>query len=462
MLKSNYLYLIGIILISGLLVSCDKDSDIGSSSDDDKKVDFTFLIGKWEYIYDDDVKKYVTFGDDGNYSVELVDGTSHSIPGTYSYNGKKGEIYITLQGEKEPTTYKVCLLTESELELAVVEDINFGNTEIYTKVSPDSSIDNTDDRVSLSTPVVDDITTSSALIKGTILGDDVEFAERGICFSTSPKPTIENKIVRVSTDIVNMQLTDLFQGTVYYIRLYAKVGNKISYSQQVSFKTKGVSTSKILFDAVQFAPNEIRLSVKLPNDINKFGICYGTLPHPKITDKYISERTRTEWESYRYVTIANLEKGMTYYFRAYHIEGTEIIYYDNSEISAETIGKTIILNPEFNYKSINYYPKPTVLTSNISSVKFKVSYKNLPQGTYEASLKISNVNGIYEQATKYLDNTTNLWELDHSIMHVFDNSSIVLTFRNINTEVIFEVRSTFIMDENNKIIDCDFFEIIKQ
>ena len=124
-MKMKFLYLIGIMLISGLLVSCDKDSDIGSSSGENKKVDFTFLIGKWEYIYGDGVKKYITFGDDGSYSVELVDGTSHSIPGTYSYNGKKGEIYITLQGEKEPTTYKVCLLTESELELAVAEDINF-------------------------------------------------------------------------------------------------------------------------------------------------------------------------------------------------------------------------------------------------------------------------------------------------------------------------------------------------
>ncbi|WP_297305228.1 hypothetical protein [uncultured Coprobacter sp.] len=236
-MKMKFLYLIGIMLISGLLVSCDKDSDIGSSSGKSKKVDFTFLIGKWKYTYGDGVKKYITFGDDGSYSVELVDRTSHSIPGTYSYNGKRGEIYITLQGEKEPTTYKVCLLTESELELADAEDINFGNTETYTKVGSENSEEDTDDRVSFSTPRFSSITETSAYLNGGIHGKGVKFDSRGICYSTSPNPTVADQVITVSGDSVMYRIERLSNNTTYYVRLFARLEGKTVYSKMNSFTT---------------------------------------------------------------------------------------------------------------------------------------------------------------------------------------------------------------------------------
>ena len=45
-MKSKFLYLIGIILISGLLVSCDKDSE----DEKNETEDISFLIGTWQHV----------------------------------------------------------------------------------------------------------------------------------------------------------------------------------------------------------------------------------------------------------------------------------------------------------------------------------------------------------------------------------------------------------------------------
>ena len=107
MLKSNYLYLIGIMLISGLLVSCDKDSD----EEENETEDTSFLIGTWQKVSNSGWTKqygYVnewndSYGEDGGIVIFNEDGTCkfyiyedgtflEDAFGTWEY--KAGKIYI--------------------------------------------------------------------------------------------------------------------------------------------------------------------------------------------------------------------------------------------------------------------------------------------------------------------------------------------------------------------------------
>lgn len=70
----------------------------------------------------------------------------------------------------------------------------------------------------------------------------------GFCIGTSPKPTIENAIIKLNENdeclngfsrIIGNSGTTLKRGTTYYIRPYHKTGNKIIYYEETSVETPG-------------------------------------------------------------------------------------------------------------------------------------------------------------------------------------------------------------------------------
>ncbi len=66
--------------------------------------------------------------------------------------------------------------------------------------------------------------------------------EQGICFSTSPNPTVENaSVVKSSGTQSSFYSTPsiFLTGQVYYVRAYAKNSTGVGYSNEVSFKTYG-------------------------------------------------------------------------------------------------------------------------------------------------------------------------------------------------------------------------------
>ena len=89
--------------------------------------------------------------------------------------------------------------------------------------------------LSVSTPAVSAIKGSSAAVTATAEGSHITY--RGICFSTSPNPTInDNKITAFSKNI-SLTITGLQPNTTYYLRGYAQTSYEVVYSGETSFTT---------------------------------------------------------------------------------------------------------------------------------------------------------------------------------------------------------------------------------
>ena len=129
--------------------------------------------------------------------------------------------------------------------------------------------------LSVTTPTITNIKGTSVQVTTTAAGSHL--ISRGICYSTSPNPTIDdNKVTAFSKDI-SLTLTGLQPNTIYYARGFVQTSFDIVYSQEVSFTTtaafappfaKGTSfvTSKVI-SALSFmalVPLILKVAVLLP------------------------------------------------------------------------------------------------------------------------------------------------------------------------------------------------------
>lgn len=96
------------------------------------------------------------------------------------------------------------------------------------------------------TKSVGSITTSSAVIDAEVISDNgVAVTVRGICWSTTSNPTIEDNTSEEGqgTGAYSSTLTDLNPLTMYYARAYATNEAGTSYGSEISFETNGEPTS---------------------------------------------------------------------------------------------------------------------------------------------------------------------------------------------------------------------------
>ena len=90
------------------------------------------------------------------------------------------------------------------------------------------------------TVLLTDISTSSVTSGGIVMNDGgANITNRGVCWSTSPNPTISNNLTSDGTGIGSYQstITGLSTGTMYYIRAYATSSAGTSYGNEFSFTT---------------------------------------------------------------------------------------------------------------------------------------------------------------------------------------------------------------------------------
>lgn len=102
----------------------------------------------------------------------------------------------------------------------------------------------------VSTAAVTAFTMHTALCGGTVLhngGDTV--TERGICWGTSPMPSIAGPHLALGSDTgtFSITLTDLQPATAYYVRAYATNGVGTAYGNDVAFTTPLCTTFDTVF-----------------------------------------------------------------------------------------------------------------------------------------------------------------------------------------------------------------------
>jgi len=182
----------------------------------------------------------------------------------------------------------------------------------------------------VTTQAISGLTTTSAECGGNVSDEgDSPVTQRGVCFRTSPNPTISNSITvdGAGAGSFTSELMGLIPNTTYYVRAYAVNSAGISYGNEVSFNTiSGIvamsttAASNVDFHSVVTGGN---ITSDGGDDIYVRGICWSTSPNPTTNDDYDASGSGIGSFS---VTLTGLLAGTVYYARAYAMNSTGIYY----------------------------------------------------------------------------------------------------------------------------------------
>ena len=174
------------------------------------------------------------------------------------------------------------------------------------------------------------ITTTSATCGGNVTSDgNSVITERGVCYSTSQNPTISNNKVSSGsgTGAFSSNLTNLADGTIYYVRAYATNGKGTSYGDQKTFTTTAIVKPTVTTSAVtNITATSATCGGNVTSDggvtVTERGVCYSTSQNPTISNSKVSSGSGIG--AYTCI-ISGLHTSTTYYFRAYAInsKGTD-------------------------------------------------------------------------------------------------------------------------------------------
>ena len=177
----------------------------------------------------------------------------------------------------------------------------------------------------------------------------------GLCYSTSPNPTINDNIVRDSigfNNSVNGYIYNLNPNTIYYVRAYATDSAGTSYGNQLTFTTSQLSLPVITTDSITnitatTADGNATLTNK-GNDPNTIvGLCYSTSPNPSIANS-VTQGYVYDTGVFSVHTI-NLTSNTIYYIRAYATNAAGTAYgnqltFTTSQLSLAVITTDSITN----------------------------------------------------------------------------------------------------------------------
>lgn len=156
------------------------------------------------------------------------------------------------------------------------------------------------------------------------------FPEWGVCYSSSPEPTIEGQKIVANTDgSQQFMLTNLEVGTTYYVRSFANSKFGVTYGNELSFTTrKYVVPTVETRDVTAIYGQNVVCSGNVTFDggksVTEKGICYSTSKNPTISDKKVISLT-SGVGAYSCL-LENLDSKTTYYIRAYAINEKGVGY----------------------------------------------------------------------------------------------------------------------------------------
>ena len=181
----------------------------------------------------------------------------------------------------------------------------------------------------VSTYEISNITSTSANCGGNVsyTGEAI-IVNRGICWSTSNWPTINNNHTTdgSGTGSFTSSMTNLNPGTTYHVRAYATSSADITgYGGQVTFNTPATIPIVITSAVTNITDNSATCGGHITSDggaaVTARGVCWSTNQNPTIADYHTTDGSGTGAFT---SSITGLSPNTTYYVRAYatNSEGT--------------------------------------------------------------------------------------------------------------------------------------------
>jgi uncharacterized protein (TIGR02145 family) len=151
--------------------------------------------------------------------------TNPTIADSKTSDGKGSANFTSnIVGLSEGTTYYVRAYATNEVGTAYGNELSFTTGEVTSAV--------------LTTTQVSNVTSTTAVAGGNITSDGGgSITARGVCWGTSPNPTVNKTSNGTGTGSFTSNITNLEDGTVYYYRAYATNSSGTSYGQEFSFIT---------------------------------------------------------------------------------------------------------------------------------------------------------------------------------------------------------------------------------
>jgi len=202
----------------------------------------------------------------------------------------------------------------------------------------------------LKTVDVYDITFVSAKSGGEIIDNGgISVIERGVCWSTSPNPTIKDNhtLDGEGSGRYFSTMDSLSAGTTYYVRAYATNSAGTDYGDQVSFKTAvlnaELTTAEISEITQETALSGGNITKEGGSPVVARGVCWSTSENPTIADNKTTDGTG----SGSFVSmITNLLASTRYYVRAYATNSSGTVYGNQlSFTTSEVVPPSITTGP---------------------------------------------------------------------------------------------------------------------
>lgn len=183
------------------------------------------------------------------------------------------------------------------------------------------------------------VTSSSAVSGGTVTDNGgADVIEKGVCWSTSQNPTIDDSHTSDGTGngAFVSTITGLLPNTLYYVRSYATNSDVTGYGNELSFTTSSSLASITTKEVTNITPTSAHSGGVVTNsgglEITSRGVCWSTEHNPTIDDSHSEDGVGIgEFGS----EIIGLVSNVTYYVRAYATTSYGTSYGDEVEFTTQ-------------------------------------------------------------------------------------------------------------------------------
>ena len=186
--------------------------------------------------------------------------------------------------------------------------------------------------------VIDDVTgitptTATAIMQIADNGGS-EVLEYGICYEGADappvpplvEPTVDGKTIVADAGgyAFDANLENLNQNTYYLVRPYFKTATSVVYGETIWFKTMNFIKTGNVFPGYRSAYLYGEVLMDAGSPTTERGVCWGT--NPEITIETGSYKKIDKGVGSYYSIVGGLEKGTTYYARAYAVNSDGVFY----------------------------------------------------------------------------------------------------------------------------------------